>query len=173
MVVQTNYQTASTHSCLQSCTDILMHANMRQGEFGSSKLITTSTTSCGTISIKDLEMAGVLLGWWFLTLEYFLPDMRHHQDGIQCDNSSPTVHWSRKFTARSPVAGHLLQALLLCQQIHQSALLLVIPMAGEDNTTMADVASRFATDASMHFKCLDLLTYFNTFFSQEISWKQF
>ena len=129
----------------------------------------SNALDAGTISINDLEMAGVLLGWF--TLEYFLPDMRHHQAGIQCDNSS-TVHWSRKFTARSPVAGHLLRALALRQQIRQSAPLLVIPIAGEDNT-MADVASRFATDTSMHSKCLDLLTYFNTFFPQEISWKQF
>lgn len=61
------------------------------------------------ISINDLEMAGVLLGW--LALEHLVPSLIHAQAGTQCDNSS-MVHWTQKFSARSLVAGHLLCALL-------------------------------------------------------------
>ena len=63
------------------------------------------------ISINDLKIAGVLLGW--LALELLLPTLQHVQSGLlQCDNSS-TVSWTRKFTARSFRAGHLLRALLV------------------------------------------------------------
>ncbi len=121
------------------------------------------------ISINDLEMAGVLLGW--LALEYFIPDMAHHHVGIQCDNSS-TVHWSRKFTARSMVAGHLLRALALRQQVRRSAPLLVTAIAGEDNK-MADVASRFSSDKTLNASSPNLLSYFNSTFPQASSWKEF
>jgi hypothetical protein len=59
------------------------------------------------LSINDLEMAGVLLEW--LALEHLIPSMSNTQIGIQCDNTS-TVHWTRKFTAWSLRAGHLLRA---------------------------------------------------------------
>ena len=43
------------------------------------------------ISINDLKIAGVLLGW--LALEHLLPTLQHVQSGLQCDNSS-TVSWT-------------------------------------------------------------------------------
>ena len=121
------------------------------------------------ISINDLEMAGVLLGW--LVLEHLTPSLHHTQAGIQCDNSS-TVSWSRKFTARSLVAGHLLRALALRQQICKAAPLLVIPIAGSLND-MADVASRHSTTSQMQNVSPSLLTYFNLKFPQQNSWEEF
>ncbi len=121
------------------------------------------------LSINDLEMAGVFLGW--LVLEYWIPNMIHHQAGIQCDNSS-AVAWSKKFTAKSKVAGHLLRALALRQQLRRAAPLLVIPIPGEENT-MADVASRFSSDSSLSSASDSLLSYFNRHFKQEASWTLF
>ena len=62
------------------------------------------------ISMNNLEMADVLLAW--LALEHLLPTMNKAQAGIQCNNTA-AVNWSKKFTARSKIAGHLLQALAL------------------------------------------------------------
>jgi hypothetical protein len=121
------------------------------------------------LSINDLEMAGVLIQW--LVLEHLLPSLHHLQAGIECDNSS-TVVWSRKFTAKSIVAGHLLRALALRQQICGSAPLLVISIAGKLND-MADIASRFASDPAMQKNSPSLLSYFNTHFKQTNSWQEF
>ena len=121
------------------------------------------------ISINDLEMAGVLLGW--LALEHLLPTLQHVQSGLQCDNSS-TVSWTRKFTARSFRAGHLLRALALRQQICRSAPLLVISIAGLLND-MADVASRFSSSKALQSRSPTLEFYFNTHFKQTSSWKAF
>ena len=57
------------------------------------------------VTINDFEMAGVLCAW--LVLECVLPTMTNVQAGIRCDNTS-AVHWSKKFTAQSKIAGHLL-----------------------------------------------------------------
>ena len=121
------------------------------------------------LSINDLEMAGVLLQW--LVLEHLLPSLHHIQVGIECDNSS-TVVWSKKFTAKSIVAGHLLRALALRQQICSSAPLLVISIAGKLND-MADIASRFASDKKLRKNSPTLLHHFNTHFKQTSSWLEF
>ena len=121
------------------------------------------------ITINDLEMAGVLLEW--LVLECNMPSLSKLQAGIQCDNTS-SVHWTRKYSAKSLVAGHLLRALALRQQICGSAPLLVISIEGALND-MADVASRYSTTKSMQAKASSLLSYFNTYFPQDTSWEQY
>ena len=121
------------------------------------------------ITINDLEMAGVLMQW--LALEHLLPSLHHLQVGIECDNSSAVV-WSKKFTAKSIIAGHLLRALALRQQICNSAPLLVIGIAGKLND-MADVASRFASDTKLHKNSPSLLHYLNSHFPQTSSWQEF
>ena len=121
------------------------------------------------LSINDLEMAGVLLAW--LALECLMPSLHHLQAGLECDNSS-SVHWARKYSAKSLRAGHLLRALALRQQICGSAPFLVIPIPGSLND-MADVASRYSSDKTMQAKAASLLSYFNTHFKQESSWEQF
>jgi hypothetical protein len=115
-------------------------------------------------------MAGVLLAW--LVPECHMPSLNHLQAGIKCNNSS-SVHWIRKYSAKSLRAGHLLRALLaLRQQICASAPLLVIGIKGILND-MADVVSRYASDKLMQAKAASLLSYFNTHFKQETSWEQF
>ena len=121
------------------------------------------------VTINDFEMAGVLCAW--LVLECLLPDMTNIQAGIRCDNTS-AVHWSKKFTARSQIAGHLLRALALRQQLCGSAPLLVCSIPGSKND-MADVASRHSSDKKLQARSPTLLKFFNTFFQQDTSWEQF
>ena len=121
------------------------------------------------ITINDLELAGVLLGW--LVLEHLLPSLHHIQIGIKCDNSA-TVAWARKFSARSLRAGHLLCALALRQQICSSSPLLVVHTPGVQND-MADVASCFASTPKLTKASPNLLTHFNTHFKQKNSWEIF
>ena len=121
------------------------------------------------LTINDFEMAGILCAW--LVLECVLPSMTNVQAGIRCDNTS-AVHWSKKFTARSRIAGHLLRALALRQQLSGSAPFLVCSIPGSAND-MADVASRYHSDPVLQARAPSLLHYFNTFFKQEDSWEEF
>jgi hypothetical protein len=123
----------------------------------------------GNITINDLELAGVVLGW--LILEHLVPSLHHAQIGIKCDNSA-TVSWARKFTARSLQAGHLLRALALRLQLCKAAPLLVVHVPGVDND-MADVASRFKTSLTLNKKFPTLLSYFNSKFKQTTSWEEY
>ena len=123
----------------------------------------------GIISINDLEMAGVLVGW--LVLEHLLPSLTFVAAGIQCDNSS-SVSWSTKFTAQSLVTGHLLCALALRQQICKAAPVLVVPIDGKLNL-MVDFASRYSSDPSLKKSSPSLFHYFNTNFPQKNLWEEF
>lgn len=99
------------------------------------------------ISINDLEMVGVLLGW-LVALEHLLPILQHIlQCGMQCDNSA-TVSWTKKFAAGSFWAGHLFCTLALHQQVCRSAPILVISIAGLLNN-MADIASRYSSSSKI------------------------
>ena len=123
------------------------------------------------ISVNDLEMAGVLLAW-LLVLECHMPSLHKLQAGLQCDNTS-SVHWTRKYSAKSLRAGHLLRALALRQQICGSAPFLVISIEGLLNL-MADVASQYSSNKKMQEKgAPSLISYFNNHFKQESSWEQF
>ena len=82
------------------------------------------------------------------------------------------MHWTQKYSAKSLIAGHLLWALALRQQICTSTPFLVISIEGQLND-MADVASRIASDQRMQAKAPPLLSYFNSHFKQESSWEQF
>ena len=111
------------------------------------------------ISVNDLEMVCVLLAW--LVLECHMPSL------LQCDNTS-SINCTRKYSAKSLRAGHLLRALALRQQICGSAPFLVISIEGLINN-MADVISRYLSDQA---KVPSLLSYyFNTHFKQESSWQ--
>ena len=121
------------------------------------------------ISINDLEMAGILLGWF--TFEHLLPMLQHVQSGLLCDNSS-TVSWTRTFTTRSFQSGHLLRTLALRKQICWSAPLLVISIAGLLHD-MADIALRFSSSTALQSHSPSLDSYFNTHIKLTSSWKEF
>ena len=134
------------------------------------QLVSESNPS-GTISINDLEMAGILLGW--LALEYIIPDLKHAHIGMFCDNMS-TVSWTnKKSTSTSTIAGHLLRALALRQHVNKSSPLSTVHIEGKKNT-MADMASRSFnepcfTNANKPF----LQTFQSLFPLQTSSWREF
>ena len=93
------------------------------------------------------------------------------QAGLQCDNTS-SVHWTRKYSAKSLIAGYLLRALALRQKICGSAPFLIISIEGLLND-MADVALRYSSDKKMQAKATSLFSYFNFHFKQDNSREQF
>ena len=93
----------------------------------------------GDITNSDLELAGILLGW--IVLEAIMPQIKHYQTGMFCDNT-PTVAWENRLASkRSIKAGRLLQALALQQRLAQVPPLLTMSIAREKNY-MVDLASR-------------------------------
>ena len=59
----------------------------------------TSDNPEGKITMNDLELAGVVLGW--LVLEKLVPNLRFKHVGMNCDNTT-AVAWSNKYrTAKS------------------------------------------------------------------------
>jgi hypothetical protein len=98
----------------------------------------------GVLTNSDLEMAGVILQ--FLALEQIVPDLRHIQVAIGCDNT-PAVAWTQKMAthASSPVAYRLLRGLAMRQRSTRAAPPEVYHVAGDTNT-LADVASRRIKD---------------------------
>ena len=125
----------------------------------------------GTISINDLETAGILLAW--LVLEKITPTpLKYTHVGIHCDNDS-AVNWiQRKSTTTSTIAGHLLRATALRQHTHHSAPLQVIHIKGIDNK-MADVASRSFNDQQFINPNKFLQTFSNIFPLQKTYWKEY
>ena len=100
--------------------------------------LVTRENPSGTISVSDLEMAGLLLH--YLVLEHVV-DLCHEHVGAFCDNT-PTVSWAAKLASkRSRIAGRLLRALALRQRVQRSSPLITVSIAGVDND-MADASSR-------------------------------
>lgn len=105
--------------------------------------IITDDNPKGTITISDLELAGVLLH--FMVLEQLTLSqpgaLRHQTPAIWCDNLS-AVAWIYKFRAStSPCASRLLRALAGRLRTHQTALINAQHINGRYNI-LADVASR-------------------------------
>ena len=135
------------------------------------KFISSSNLN-GTISINDLEMAGLLMGW--LVLEQIIPEsIQGAHIGLFCDNMS-TVAWTQKHsTATSTIAGHLLRALALRQHINKTSPLSTVHIEGIANK-MADAASRSFTDKKFTDSNTSFLQTFNNIFPlQNTSWQEF
>ena len=116
----------------------------------------------GTISISDLEMAGVLLAW--LVLENIAPtSLQHSHVGIFCDNT-PAVAWATRLaSSKSKIGGHLCRALALRQHVHRSSPLLTVSIAGINND-MADIASRASKNTAANISQSTFLTQFKSQF---------
>ena len=127
----------------------------------------------GSLTINDLEMAGILLQW--LVLEHISPiTLQHRNPLIFCDNTS-AVAWTHKFsTTTSTVAAHLLMALALRQHVHRSSPLLVASIAGVDND-IADVPSRSFHDSTFTNSQKTFCQSFSNMFplKQNHSWKEY
>ncbi len=132
----------------------------------------TSNNPNGTITMNDLELAGVLLEW--LVLEHLVKDLKFKHVGMNCDNSV-SVTWTRKFrTSKSIAAARLLRLLSLRLHKRQSSPSLTIGVRGDDNG-MADVASRSFKKGHAFHQHATLTDYFNSTFPlpQKRSWQEF
>ena len=135
-------------------------------------LLISPTNPKGTLSINDLEMAGILLGW--LILEHIIPEsIAGSHIGLFCDNMS-TVTWTNKHsTSTSTIAGHLLRALALRQHVNRTSPLSSAHIKGVENK-MADIASRsFIDHRFTHTHKSFLHTFSSLFPLQNDSWQEY
>jgi len=76
--------------------------------------LVSATNRTGRLTINNLELAGLVLGW--LVLEYVSDYLRYKHIGLFCDNTL-TVSWAYKgHTTMSLVAGRLLRLLAIRQR---------------------------------------------------------
>ena len=135
-------------------------------------LLISPQNPTGTLSINDLEMAGILLGW--LILEHIIPEtIQGSHIGLFCDNMS-TVTWTNKqSTSTSTIAGHLLRALAVRQHINRTSPLSTVHIKGVENK-MADIASRSFIDRAFKQTNKTFLQTFSIMFPlQNDSWQEF
>ena len=134
----------------------------------------TRDNPTGTLTINDLEMAGLLLH--YLVLEQ-LVDLKHQHAAAWVDNTS-TVSWASKLSStKSKVGQRLVRALCLRHCINESSPLAPLSIAGVNNE-MADLASRsFKKSGKGTYQLTDsqFLFKFNSDFplTQGASWKLF
>ena len=101
--------------------------------------LVTSKNPLGSITINDLELAGIVMGW--LVLEVIQKDLAFTHIGMFADNTS-SVSWAKKGnTTTSISAARFLHFLPLWQQARQASSLIPLYICGEDNK-MADISSR-------------------------------
>ena len=134
--------------------------------------LVTSTNRNGTITINDLELAGIVIGW--LVLEYVCDDLVFKHIGMFCDNTS-AVAWAFKFTtSKSVIAGRLLRLLAIRQRTRQASSLLPMHIAGKDNE-MADIPSRAFKNGEFFHAHDNLVNYFTSHFPlpQNLYWREF
>ena len=135
------------------------------------KLITDSNPH-GTITINDLELAAMVLGW--LVLELQDVNLKFTHVGTYCDNKS-AVAWAFKLrTSKSEIAGRLLRMLGMRIHARQASGLSPQYLEGEKNT-WADVASRAFKGGKFFLENDTLTVYFNSNFPlpQQMSWQEF
>ena len=125
----------------------------------------------GTITINDLELCGIVLGW--LALESSGINLANTHIATFCDNTS-AVSWVYKLrTSTSLVAGRLLR--ILGMRIHavRSSNLSPLHVAGENNG-MADCVSRAFRDGKFFHASHSLCDFFTSNFPlpQTASWQE-
>ena len=136
------------------------------------ELITDSNPD-GSITINDLELAGMVLNWLALECQADIP-LAYHHIGAFCDNTS-AVSWSLKLrTSKSKIAGRLIRLLGLRMHARQASSLMSLHIAGTNNQ-MADVVSRAFKNGTFFHAQSHLVDYFNKNFplQKQNSWKEF
>jgi hypothetical protein len=127
------------------------------------KKLVTRENKEGTITVNDLEMAGVLLQT--LVLEHLVEDLRHQHAAAWVDNTS-AVSWSTKMRSKRSTIGHrLVRAFSMRVCVTEMAPLATLSIAGKDNI-LADIASRSYTHLVPKSCATEagFLTHFNSTF---------
>ena len=97
----------------------------------------TGSNPNGTITMNDLELAGVILEWF--VLECLVHDLVFRSIGINCDNSTSVTWLTKMRTAKSKIAARLFRLLSMRMHRRRTAPLLAIGIAGLEND-MADIS---------------------------------
>jgi hypothetical protein len=132
----------------------------------------TATNPNGTLTMNDLELAGMVLN--IFALECNVPDLAYKHIASFCDNTS-AVAWAQKLrTSKSKVAARLLRILSLRLHARRASSLLPMNIAGEDND-MADVVSRSFKGGKFFKYNTNIVSYFNQHFplAKPSSWTEF
>ena len=125
-----------------------------------------------SLSINDLELAGIVMGW--LVLEALQKDLQFKHVGMFSDNSA-SVAWTNKGCSTSSLpAARLLRFLSLRQRTRQTSSLISMHIEGANNA-MADVSSRAFKNGAYFAAHANLVDYFNTNFPlpQRKSWIEY
>ena len=125
-----------------------------------------------SLSINDLELAGIVMGW--LALEAVQKDLQFKHVGMFSDNSA-SVAWTQKGNSTSSIpAARLLRFLSLRQRTRQTSSIIPIHIKGANNA-MADVCSRAFKNGAYFAAHSNLVDYFNKTFPlpQHKSWIEF
>ena len=132
----------------------------------------TKLVKAKKLSINDLELAGMVMGW--LVLEAVHEKLAYKHVGTFCDNTTATSWAHKGHTNKSIPAARLLRFLSLRQRTRQTSSILPLYIQGIDNV-MADVLSRaFKQGAYFHAQA-NLVSYFNSHYPlpQNKSWTEF
>jgi hypothetical protein len=133
--------------------------------------LVTDDNPNGSLSINDLELAGIVLN--FLALEIVAPSIKHKHVGTYCDNTS-AVSWATKLrTSKSIPAARLLRMLGLRILKSQTSSLTTLNIPGKAND-MADVSSRAFQNGEFFLHNLTLSQFFNSKFPlpKNLSWRE-
>ena len=111
-----------------------------------------------TLSINDLELAGIVLEW--LVLECIAPSLQFKHAAIFCDNVAAVI-WALKLRCGCSIASSKLLR-FLGMRIHatQASHLTPLSIAGTDNI-MADIVSRAFRNGEFFSAQTNLTKYFN------------
>ena len=121
----------------------------------------------GSLTINDLELAGMVLGW--LVADDTFPSLEFKHIGIFADNTSAIAWLTKGSTTTSVAAGALLRFLHLRIRERRASSFIPIHIPGLQND-MADISSR-AFKTGKYFKAhSNLEPYFNLHFKQSQSW---
>jgi hypothetical protein len=136
------------------------------------ELVTGMNQAGKKLTINDLELAGLVLGW--LVIEGVCKDFVFKNVVMFCDNTSSVVWAHRGSTSTSLPAARLLRFLALRQRARQASSLLPLHIAGENNQ-MADILLQAFKNGNFFEAHADLVTYFNLHFPlpQKLSWREF
>jgi hypothetical protein len=132
----------------------------------------TEHNPTGTLTINDLELAGMVLN--LFALECNITNLKFKHIAMFCDNTS-AVSWTHRLrTSKSKSAARLLRIISLRLHARQASNLLPIHVAGEENC-MADIVSRSFKNGKYFMHDTNIVDYFNVNFKlpQNLSWREF
>ena len=132
----------------------------------------TDKNPTGTLTINDLELAGMVLN--LFALECTVKDLKFKHIAMFCDNTS-AVSWTHRLrTSKSKSAARLLRIISLRLHARQASNLLPLHVAGEENC-MADIVSRSFKNGKYFMADSNIIPYFNKNFKlpQNHSWREF